>query len=198
MLVYFDDVLIYSKSWTEHLEKLEEVLGILREHSFFAKKSKCSFVVDRIEFLGFIVSRQGVSLDPKKVEAVKAWKVPTNLKELRSFLGMASYLRRSIEGFARKAAPMTDLLKKGTFEWNPIAQESFERVKSALISAPTLKLPNFDLPFEIETDACDVGVGAMLRQGHGVIAYESWKLKSSEVRYPTHEKEMLTIVFTLK
>jgi len=110
---------------------------------------------------------------------------------------MASYLRRSIEGFTHKVSHMAELLKKGSFDWNVIAQESFESVVSALGSAPTLKLPNFNLPFEIEIDTRDFRVRAMLHQGHGVIAYESRKLKSRETRYPIHEKEMLTILLAL-
>jgi len=136
-------------------------------------------------------------LNPKEVETIKAYKSPTNLKELCSFLRMASDLRRSIEGFTRKVSHVTELLKKGSFDWNVIAQESFERVMSALVSAPTLKLPNFNLPFEIEINTCDVRVRARLRQGHRVIANESRKLKSSETSYPINEKEILIILLAL-
>ena len=198
VLVYFDDILIYSTSWDVHLEILKKVLHLLHENQLYAKKSKCDFALSQIEFLGFIVSQKGVSLDLRKIEAVQKWKQPTNLHELRSFLGLASYLRRNIKNFATLASSLTNMLKKRPFEWNPLAEDSFQKLKKALTSAPTLRLPDFSKPFELETDACDIGLGAVLRQEKGVVAYESRKLRQAELNYPTHEKKMLAIVFAIK
>ena len=159
------------------------------------KKSKCDFALSQIEFLGFIVSQEGVSLDPRKIEAIQKWKQPTNLHELRSFLGLASYLRRNIKSFATMASPLTNLLKKGPFEWNPLAEDSFQKIKSALTSAPTLKLPDFSKPFELETDACEIGLGAILRQEKGVVAYESQKIEKCRVKLPYSRKRNVSNSF---
>jgi hypothetical protein len=173
VLVFFDDILVYSTSWIEHLNHLESVLKALQQHHLFVKLSKCSFGVREIEYLGHIVNGQGVSMDKDKIKAVLEWPIPQDVKQLRGFLGLTGYYRRFIKSYANIAAPLTELLKKYGFGWNPSAQGAFTHLKSAITQAPVLALPNFNKPFVLETDASGSGVGAVLQQEGHPIAYFS-------------------------
>lgn len=164
--VFFNDILIYSPSWTKHLQDLEEVLSTLHKHKLFAKLSKCMFGLQEVEYLGHIVSANGVHMDKIKVDAILQWPTPSNVKQLRGFLGLSGYYRRFIKQYAHLARPLTDLLKRDNFQWNSQADAAFHTLKLPITSAPILRLPDFSKPFVIETDASGSGIGAVLSQ-HG-------------------------------
>ena len=143
VVVFIDDILIYSKSQEEHATHLELVLQCLRDEKLYAKFSKCEFWLEKVSFLGHIVSGNGISVDPAKIEAVKQWKPPKNAHEVRSFLGLAGYYRRFVEGFSKIAAPMTALTRKNIkYEWTNKCQKSFQELKIRLTTAPVLTIPN--------------------------------------------------------
>jgi hypothetical protein len=169
VLVFFDDILVYSPSWQCHLQHLEWVLQILEQNELFAKLSKCSFGQKEVDYLGHIVSGSGVSMDANKVKDVLAWPRPINVKQLRGFLGLTWYYRRFIKSYAQIASPLIELLKKDAFKWNGEADTAFHKLKQAITTAPILKLPDFTEPFTLETDASGTGVGAVLGQkGHPI------------------------------
>ena len=129
MLVYFDDVLIYMRSWKDHYQHVDMVLKLLKEKKLYAKTSKCFFGVQEVEYLGHIVSHEGVKVDPNKIKAIKEWKVPTTIKKLRGFLGLTGYYRKFFKNYGRIAAPLTTLFKKDAFSWIPEATKAFEHLK---------------------------------------------------------------------
>ncbi|KAL5579150.1 hypothetical protein UlMin_011592 [Ulmus minor] len=199
VIVFIDDILIYSRSQEEHAEQLRTVLSTLSEHRLYAKFSKCEFWLDRVQFLGHVVSRDGISVDPAKIDAVSKWPVPTNVTEIRSFLGLAGYYRRFVEGFSTLAAPLTALTKKDRrYEWTDKCERSFQELKKRLTSAPILVLPTDVTDFTVYCDASRIGLGAVLMQNGRVIAYASRQLKVHEKNYPTHDLELAAVVFALK
>ncbi len=208
VIVYLDDILVYSKSPEEHEQHLNTVLSLLQRHQLYAKQSKCEFGVTQTEFLGHIVSADGISVDPVKVAAVKDWPVPSTVKHVRSFLGLANYYRRFVKNFSSIAAPLTHLTsdaghdKKGHVSWGPAQQSAFDAIKAALTSAPILTAPDPAQPFTLRCDASGVGIGAVLSQGSGpdekVVAYYSRKLNSAEANYPVHEQELLSLLESLR
>jgi len=158
VFVFFDDILVYSPSWTEHLQHLEVVLQVLKQHQLYAKLSKCSFGLQQVDYLGHTVSGQGVAMEADKVQAVLQWPCPASVKQLRGFLGLTGYYRRFIKGYASIASPLTDLLKKDQFQWSSQATETFQTLKLAITQAPVLALPDFTKPFVLETDASGIGI----------------------------------------
>nr|AAM12303.1 putative polyprotein [Oryza sativa Japonica Group] len=199
VVVFIDDILIYSKNEEEHVEHLRLIMEKLRDHQLFAKFSKCEFWLDRVAFLGHVISSNGVEVDPSKVEAVLAWYPPKNESEIRSFLGLAGYYRRFIEGFSKLARPMTELLKKEKkFEWSAACEDSFQEMKKRLTTAPVLTLPDIRKDFEIFCDASRQGLGCVLMQERKVVAYASRQLRPHEVNYPTHDLELAAVVHALK
>ena len=199
VVVFIDDILIYSQSIEEHVEHLRTVLQTLREKQLYAKFKKCEFWLEEVSFLGHIISGKGIAVDPAKVDAVLAWKSPTNVTEIRSFLGLAGYYRRFIEGFSQKAAPMTKLLRKGVpFDWNDKCEQSFQELKKRLTTAPVLALPEPGKAFIVYCDASRVGLGCVLMQDGRAIAYASRQLKPHEQNYPNHDLELVAVVFALK
>ncbi|GJY19952.1 putative reverse transcriptase domain-containing protein [Tanacetum coccineum] len=187
VIVFIDDILVFSKSKEEHEEHLRTVLQILRQEKLYAKFSKCEFWLSKVAFLGHIVSAEGITMDPAKVEAITKWPRPTSVTEVRSFLGLAGYYRRFVEGFSRLALPLTKLMRKGEkFVWNEEREKSFEELKQRLVSAPILTLPSGTGGFQIYSDASKKGLGCVLMQHGKVIAYASRQLKPYEVNYPTH------------
>ncbi|XP_057811844.1 uncharacterized protein LOC131026086 [Salvia miltiorrhiza] len=164
-LVFIDDILIYSKNEEEHREHLRTVLQTLRDERLYAKFNKCEFWLKEVTFLGHIVSSEGIKVDPAKVEAVQGWKSPTTPNEIRSFLGLAGYYRRFIEGFSKIARPMTQLLRKGIkYTWTNECEESFQLLKEKLTTAPVLTIPEPDKEYVVYTDASKNGLGCVLMQ----------------------------------
>jgi transposase InsO family protein len=203
VVVYLDDILIYSKTKEDHLKHLRKVLLKLREHRLYAKLKKCELFKNKVEYLGHYISGEGIAVDERKVEVIKKWPNPTNLTELRSFLGLASYYRKFVKNFSAIASSLTTLLRKDIpYEWKPDQQEAFNKLKEKLTSAPVLLIPDQTKPFTVTTDASDTAIGAVLSQDHGKgdqpIAFESRKLNSAELNYATHEKELLAIVHAIK
>ncbi|KAL5554975.1 hypothetical protein UlMin_037211 [Ulmus minor] len=199
VIVFIDDILVYSKSAKEHEEHLRLILQTLRDHQLFAKFKKCEFWLNQVAFLGHVISKDGVAVDPSKVEVVKNWKTPSNASEVRSFLGLAGYYRRFVEGFSRIAMPLTNLTRKNVkFEWNDACNDSFLELKKRLITAPVLTIPTGEEGFVIYSDASGTGLGAVLMQHGKVIAYASRQLKDYERNYPTHDLELAAVVFALK
>ena len=197
VVVYFDDILVYSKSQKDHLHHLEEVFKVLRAQKLFGKLEKCEFFSPQVTFLGYVVSKDGISMDQAKVEAIKSWPTPTTITEVRSFHGLASFYRRFIKGFSSLMAPITECMKKGSFGWTRAAHDAFEKLKTKLCEAPVLALPNFDKLFEIDCDASGVGIGAVLMQDQRPIAYFSEKLNGSRKNYSTYDKEFYALIRAL-
>jgi hypothetical protein len=200
VVVYIDDILIYSSSLEEHAEHLRKVFQRLRENKLYAKLEKCEFVVTEVDFLGHRITQEGLKMDDHKVKAIVDWEPPKSVPTLRSFLGLASYYRKFIKNFAKIAAPLTNLLKKSvvTYEWEEACDEAFETLKGILMKTLVLKLPDFDKGFEIYSNASDFVIGGVLVQEGRPVAFESKKLSETERRWPTHEKEMWAVIHCLK
>ena len=165
----------------------------------YAKFSKCEFWLSRVGFLGHVVSADGIYVDPQKVEAAASWEQPTTVTEVRSFLGLAGYYRRFIEGFSKIAGPLHCLTRKGVnFEWTDRCEESFQTLKEKLTSAPVLTLPEGNEGFKVYIDASRQGLGCVLMQHKRVVAYASKQLKKHELNYPIHDLELATVIFALK
>ena len=202
--VYIDDIIVYSDTWEEHVAHLREVLARLRRFNLKLKLSKCNFVQALVAFLGHIVSAGGVRPDPKKVAAICNAEAPTDVTQLRAFLGLASYYRRFIAGFATIAAPLHGLLKKGVeYLWTDACQRAFDALKASLTSTSMVRQPDFSRAFWLFTDASTVGIGAVLAQKDDaaqeyVIAYASRTLMSAEKNYSTTERECLALVWATK
>lgn len=198
VLVFFDDILVYSKSLSDHWKHLEEVFKLMSVNQMYAKDSKCAFAVNKIEYLGHFISAEGISTDPSKIKAVADWPSPTNIKHLRSFLGLVGYYRKFVQNYALLCRPLTELLKKGAFMWNQNAQDAFQKIKDSLVSAPVLALPNFNSTFIVETDASQLGIGAVLMQAGHPIAFISKTLGPRWKSLSVYEKELLAIVFAVQ
>ncbi|XP_039038705.1 uncharacterized protein LOC120176331 [Hibiscus syriacus] len=199
VVVYLDDIVIYSKTLEEHVEHLKQVFLVLRENELFVKEEKCSFAKTEVPFLGHIIGGGKIWMDRDKVRAIDEWQVPTKVTELRSFMGLANYYRRFVKGYSKIAAPLTELLKKEkAWDWGPKCQSAFDEIKLAMINEPVLVLPDHTKPFEVFTDASDVAIGGVLMQEGHPVAYESRKLNETETRYTVHEKEMTAVVHCLR
>jgi len=192
IIIFFDDILFYSSSFEEHLQHLQQVFELLAQDQWLVKLSKCRFAQESISYLGHVISAKGVGTDPTKVEVVHQCPQPADVKELRSFLGLAAYYRKFVRNFSIIARPLHDLLRKGQlFVWT-------EAHQSALISAPVLALPDFSLPFQIQTDASDRGVGTvLLQQGHP-LAFVSKALGPRTRGLSAYEKEYLAILVAVE
>ncbi|WVZ93935.1 LOW QUALITY PROTEIN: hypothetical protein U9M48_039884 [Paspalum notatum var. saurae] len=196
VVVFIDDILIYSKTEEEHEEHLRLKL---REHKLYAKLSKCEFWLHQVPFLGHIVSKGGIMVDPSKINIVMDWKVPEVVKEVRGFLDLARYYRRFIKSFSKIAKPMTSLLEKGVpFNWTKERQAAFDELKKRLTTTLVLTLPDLTKSFTMYCDASKEGLGCVLMQEGKVIAYASRQLRKHEVNYPTHDLELAAVVHALK
>lgn len=199
VVVFFDDILIYSKTFEQHLSHLRAVLQLLVADQWQVKLSKCTFAKREIAYLGHVISAEGVSTDSSKISAITEWPTPANVKELRSFLGLAGYYRKFVKFFAIIAKPLTSLLKKNTvFVWTSAHQEAFEALKQALATAPVLATPDFNKQFCIETDACATGIGSVLTQGGHPLAYITKPLGPKTEGLSTYEKEYLAILLAVE
>jgi len=187
-LVFFDDILIYSKSLSEHVTHLRSVLEVLRANKLFAKLSKCTFAQSEIEYLGHVINQDGVATDPAKISAIQSWPTPKTVTELRSFLGLTGYYRRFIQSYGVICRPLVDALKKNSFIWSASQDLAFTQLKQIMSSPPVLALPDFSQPFVLEADASGNGIGAVLMQQGKPISFmqlcqlmkkrlwQSWKL----------------------
>ena len=199
LVVYFDDILIYSKNLDDHLTHLKFVLDVLRKERLFANLKKCTFCTDKLVFLGFVVSAQGIQVDEEKVRAIQDWPSPTSVSKVRSFHGLASFYRRFVKDFSSIAAPITEVIKKDVgFKWGEEQEKAFQLIKEKLTHAPLLALPNFAKTFEVECDASGLGIGAVLMQEGRPIAYFSEKLSGAALKYPTYDKELYALVRALE
>ena len=199
VIVFINDILVYSGSPEEHAEHLRTVLQILRECQLYTKFSKCHFWLDKVYFLGHVISEEGISVDPQKIEAIVNWKSPTNVSEVRSFLGLAGYYRKFVEGFSKIATPLTNLLKNDQkFKWSDTCPHSFEELRQRLTTALVLVLPSGKDGYVVYSDASRQGLGCVLMQDGRVVDYASRQLKKQEQNYPTHDLELAAVVFALK
>ena len=202
-LVYLDDIIIFSKDVPEHLKRLREVFERLKGAGLKVKPTKCFLMRRCVHYLGHIVSAKGVETDPGKIRCIQEWPVPKNVKELRQFLGIASYYRRFVKSFAQKASPLYRLTEKGRkWSWTIECGEAFAKLKQALVSPPILAFPDFNCDFVVDTDASTEGLGAILSQqtvdGERVISYTSRTLTKAERQYCATRKEMLALVWGMR
>ncbi|KAG8485854.1 hypothetical protein CXB51_019216 [Gossypium anomalum] len=199
VVIFIDYILIYSKTEAKHDEHLRIVLQVLREKELYAKFSKCEFWLREVTFLGHVVSAEGIKVDPQKIEAILEWKPPRSVSKIQSFLGLAGYYKRFVEGFSMMAVPLTKLIRKGVlFVWTEKQQEAFEKLKKVLTEAPVLIQPEPRKDFIVYSDASHVGLGCVLMQEGKVVAYASQQLKPHEGNYPTHDLELAAVIFALK
>lgn len=206
IIVYIDDILIYSNSYTDHVQHVRIVLNRLIQNRLYAKAEKCEFHQTATSFLGYIISQEGVAMDDKKVRAVLEWPLPTKLKELQRFLGFANFYRRFIRNFSSVALPLTSMTKHTTshLRWSTTALEAFQDLKTQFTSAPILHHPDPDIPFVVEVDASDSGIGAILSQRQGSppklfpCAFYSRKLSSAERNYDVGNRELLAMKAALE
>jgi hypothetical protein len=199
VVVFINDILVYSKSEDEHTKHLHTILQRLRDHHLYAKLSKCDFWLRGTKFLGHTISQNGISVDPEKVQEVMDWKPPTTVRQIRSFLGLAGYYRRFIPDFSRVAKPMTELLKtRVKFDWSQKCEDAFHVLRQHLTIAPVLAQPDNTKSFDVYCDASGTGLGCVLMQDNRVIAYASRALRPHEQNYPTHDLELVAVVHALK
>ena len=203
VLVFIDDILIYSRNQQEHEEHVRQVMEVLRRHQLFAKLSKCELFRGSVEFLGHRVDADGLHMLSDKVQAVRDWPTPCSVEEVRSFLGTVGYYRKFIRMFSEVAAPITELLQKEqAFRCTDEHQRAFEQLKSAMTQQPLLVLPDVHRPYMVTTDASGYAVGATLSQDHGrgqqPVAFLSKKMLPAERNYPVHEQELLAIIVALR
>lgn len=198
IIVFFNDILIYNKTFTDNLEHLNTAFTVLLERHFFLKLTKCSFAQQQVEYLGHIVSQRGVELVPTKVEVIQVWPVPWTTRALHGFLGLSGFYCRFIKGYASIVAPLTRLLVKDQFQWSPKAQLAFDKLKEAICTALVLSLSDLSQPFIVEMDAFDVDMGAVLNQPHHPIAFFSKPFYPKFLRSSTYVRELETITTVVK
>ncbi|GJY00858.1 reverse transcriptase domain-containing protein [Tanacetum coccineum] len=199
VIVFIDDILIYSRNKEEHANHLRIILELLKEEKLYAKFSKCDFWISIVQFLGHVIDSQGIHVDPAKIEAVKNWASPTTPTEVRQFLGLAGYYRRFIKDFSKIAKSLTELTQKNKkYIWGEDQESAFQLLKQKLCEAPILALPEGNNDFVVYCDASHQGLGAVLMQREKVIAYASRQLKPNEENYTTHDLELGAVVFALK
>jgi hypothetical protein len=194
VLVFFDDILIYSKTWADHLRHLRAVLDVLHQHRLFVKRSKCAFAAPSVAYLGHVISAAGVSMDPAKVQAIVDWPVPRSVRAVRGFLGLAGYYRKFVHNYGTVAAPLTALLKRDGFAWHDEAAAAFTALKAAVTSAPVLAMPDFAKTFIVECDASSHGFGAVLVQEGHPVAFFSRPIAPRHRDLAAYERELIGLV----
>ena len=199
VIIYLDDILIFSENEEQHKIDLERVLRKLEQHKLYAKLSKCEFFKSEVAFLGHVISEKGIAVDPSKVKSIVDWPNLTCVNDIQSFLGLVNYYRRFIRNLAKIAAPLTELLKKDNpFVWSSLQESAFRMLKQVMTQAPVLAIFDPSKNVTVHTDASQFAIGAVLMQEGRVIAFESRKLSSAEINYPIHEKEQLAVVHALQ
>ena len=198
ILVFFDNILVYSLNMEDHLRHLTIALQVLRDNKLYAKQSKCFFSHTSIEYLGHVISSRGVITDPKKITVVTNWPQPTTLKQLHGFFRLTCYYRLFVRNYGRIAKPLTDMLQKDAFQWTNAGIQAFSDLKQAMISTPILVIPYFSKEFVVEIDASGQGIGAVLMQEGHPIAFISKALFEKYQTLSIYEKEMLAILMAVK
>ena len=198
VLVFFDDILIHSKSWADHLRHLRAILTELRHQRLFVKRSKCAFGVTSVSYLDDIISEAGVAMDPAKVQAIHDWPVPRSARAVRGFLGLAGYYRKFVHNYGSIAVPLTTLLKKDGFSWNDEAAAAFGALKAAVTTAPILAMPDFTKTFVVECDASSHGFGAVLIQDGHPIAFFSRPIAPRHRALAAYERELIRLVHAVR
>nr|GFA63071.1 putative reverse transcriptase domain-containing protein [Tanacetum cinerariifolium] len=199
VIVFIDDILIYSKDKKEHEEHLKAILELLKKEKLYAKFLKCEFWIPKVQFLDHVIDSRGIHVDPAKIESIKDWASPKTPTEIHQFLGLAGYYQRFIEGFLKIAKTMTKLTQKGIkFDWGEKKENAFQLIKQKLCSVPILALPEGSKDFVVYCDASHKGLGVVLMQREKVIAYASRQLKVHKQNYTTYDLELGSVVFPLK
>lgn len=198
VLVFFDDILIYSPTWESHLVHVEAILTLLRTHQLYAKRSKCHFGQTKIEYLGHIISCDGVSTDPEKISSMTTWPRTKTLKQLRGFLGLTGYYRKYVKNYGQISGPLTKLLRKDGFVWSEDAEVAFNHLKRAMSTTPVLTLPDFFKPFVIETNASGQGIGAVLMQEGSPLSFLSKTLCPRNQSLSIYEREFLAVLMAIQ
>jgi hypothetical protein len=194
VLVFFDNILVYSTDLSTHIMHLRWVLEVPHSNQLYAKRSKCCFGMTEIEYLGHLFSSHGVHANPSKLASMTNWPIPRNIKSLQGFLGLIGYYRKFIRGYGTLAAPLTILLKKNAFTWTDDATVAFNRLKTAVTTPPVLRIPDFTKAFTIECDASGTGLGVVLMQEDRPISFFSQALKGHSLLLSTYENELLSLV----
>ena len=198
VVIYLDDILIFSKNIDEHRQITRQVLQILRENKLLLKPQKCKFEMRETKYLGMIIGNGQIRMDPKKVEAINKWSNPKNKKELQQFLGFANFYRRFIEGYSKVVKPLTKLTGNEIWKWNKEQQDAFDELKRLVCTNPVLTIPLDDALFRMEVDASDYAIGGILSQKVDdkwrPVAYMSQALSETERNYEIYDKEMLAIM----
>jgi hypothetical protein len=199
VVVYFDDILIYSNSFSDHVSHVEQVLHILRKEKLYANLPKCNFAQNKLLFLGFVISHNGIEVDTSKIEAIRNWPTPTMVGQVQSFHGLADFYYHFVKDFSTIACPLNELTKKNVpFVWGKAQQHAFDELKKRLTEAPLLVLPDFQQTFEIECDASGIGIDGVLMQNGCPVAYHSEKLDGARLNYPIYDKEIFALVRVLE
>jgi hypothetical protein len=193
VLVLFDDILIYRKTWTHHLTHVDKVLCLLSQNQLFLKQSKCAFGASEVEYLGHLVGKDGVRVDPKNIKAMQDCLHPKTLKRLRGFLGLTGYYCKFVKNYRKITTPLAALLKKNSLTWTPAAAQAFQTLKMAMCTTPVLALPDFTKTFVLECDTSEKGIGVVLMQEGRPLAFTSKQLSERNLGKPIYEKEMLVI-----
>ena len=200
VLVYLDDILVFSKNPEEHVKHVRQVLEILKSDKFYAKRSKCSFFEKSVKFLGHVISAEGISVDPTKLDTVVKWPDPKDASDVRSFLGLGNHFKKFIQGYSKLTAPLVELTKPRVafdFSTNEKAQAAFTGLKQCLTQAPVLCLPDLNKPCEVICDTSGFGCGAVLKQNDNAVAYYSYRMNKHEINYSVGEQELLAVVKAL-
>ncbi|XP_024177783.1 uncharacterized protein LOC112183652 [Rosa chinensis] len=198
VVVYFDDILVYSLNEAEHLKHRREIFEVLRVQKLYANLKKCEFLTESLVFLGYVISAEGIKVDSNKITAILEWPTPKSIHDIRSFHGLASFYQLFIRNFSSIIAPMTDCLRSNVFKWTEEANKSLHAIKEAMTKAPVLALPDYDKVFEVDCDASKNGIGAVLSQEGKPIAFFSEKLNDTRQRYSTYDVEFYAIVQSLR
>lgn len=198
ILVFFDDIFIYSLNIQEHLHHLDVVFATMKENSLLTKRSKFSFGGEQIEYLGYIISGQGVSTDPVKIETVRNWPKPTTIKQLRGFLGLTGYYPKFVRNYGSISKPLPALLKKTFFKWTNEVEQAFSILKIAMTSTLVLAFSDMSDTFVVETNASDYGIGVILMQKGHPADFISKALTPKQQVLPVYEKELLVVLLAIK
>jgi hypothetical protein len=199
VVCYLDDILIFSKNEKDHEKHVRMVLQKLRYVGLYTKLEKCVFHQPQVEFLGYIISREGFSMDSKKIQTIMEWRKPKTVRNVQYSLGFANFYRLFIQDYSKIVAPLTRLTYKDKLEWNAGTNQAFPNLKTAFTTAPILIHPDFSKPFFLESDVFDYALGAVLSQNRENgrlyhVAFHSWKFTTVEINYEIHDKELLAIV----